>query len=200
MNRWTRLPTLLAAVVLHVALLFTVTVTTQVRQQREDTSVFKIVDVEAFVPPPEPEPEPEEPPPPEEEVPIVVDEPAETVIETDEEVPPPPPPAPAAPQPVIEFLPQHRISVPPRIDQDTLASRIVYPTLANRSGIEGVVYLELFIDAEGTIHRIDILREPGYGLAEAAIAAFEGLTVTPAEANGIPVAVRYRYPVRFVLR
>ena len=75
------------------------------------------------------------------------------------------------------------------------AEEEIVPVLANRQGIEGVVYLELFIDETGEIKRIDILQEPGFGLGEAA--AFDGVTVAPAESNGVPVAVRFRYPVRF---
>lgn len=195
----------LVVVGIHVAVLLGVTITTRAREEREDTSVFKMVDVEEFIPPP-PEPDPEEPPPPppEPDQPVQVNEPVEEVIETEEEVlrvDPPPEPAPAPTPPAeIEYLPQHRISVAPQIPTEEIRSRIVYPPLANRQGIEGVVYLELFIDAEGTIRRIEILREPGYGLGEAAIAAFAGISVSPAEANGTPVAVRYRYPIRFELR
>jgi periplasmic protein TonB len=129
---------------------------------------------------------------------IVLDEPAETFIETEDEVTPTPPP-PQPPRPT-EYLPQHRISRPPQIPTEEIRRRVVYPTLANRQGIEGVVYLELFIDEEGRVQRIEILREPGFGLGAAAAAAFEGVTVEPAEANGRAVAVRFRYPVRFELR
>jgi protein TonB len=203
MNRWLRGAILVAVIGAHLALLVGVTITTRVREEREDTSVFKMVDVAEYVPPP-PEPEPEPPPPPPErpQRQVVESEPAETVIETDEEVAyveEQPHAEPAQPT-AIEYLPQHRISVAPDIPTEEIRSRVEYPALANRQGIEGVVYLELFIDAEGVIQRIEILREPGYGLGEAAIAAFEGITVAPAEANGTPVAVRYRYPIRFELR
>lgn len=202
MNRWVRTAILFGVIGLHVAVLLGVTITTRARQEREDTSVFKMVDVEAFVPP-QPDPEPE-PPPPQPDQPVQIDEPVEEVIETEEEVvhvaPLQEPPAAPAQPATIEYLPQHRISVAPAIPTEEIRRRVQYPPLANRQGIEGVVYLELFIDAEGVIRRIEILREPGYGLGEAAVAAFEGITVTPAEANGAPVAVRYRYPIRFELR
>jgi protein TonB len=195
-NRWLRYAILAGVVLLHGVILFTVSITTRVQEQREDATVLKMVDVREYEPPaPEPPERRPEPPPPEEQ-PIVSDEPAEIVLETEEEVPPPAP----APEREPEFLPQHRISRPPEIPTEEIRSRVEYPVLANRQGIEGVVYLELFIDETGEIRRIEILREPGYGLGAAAAAAFEGVTVTPAESNGRPVAVRFRYPVRFELR
>jgi protein TonB len=98
-----------------------------------------------------------------------------------------------------DYLPQHKISDVPVIPTDKILSKIEYPALALRQGIEAVVYLELYIDAKGRIRRIDVLKDPGYGFAEAAVAALEGLTCLPARANGSAVAVRYRYPIRFTL-
>jgi protein TonB len=47
-----------------------------------------------------------------------------------------------------------------------------------------------------------VLKEtpPDKGFGAAAVAAFKGIKGAPAEANGKPVAVRYRYPVRFELK
>jgi len=195
-NRWVRWGILAGVLLVHAIVLFTVSITTRVQEQREDATVLKMVDAEEYRPPAPPPPEPEYEPPPPETAPVVTDEPAEVVLETDEVVEPVPPPPPQEPV----YLPQHRISRPPEIPTEEIRERVEYPVLANRQGIEGVVYLELFIDADGAIQRIEILREPGYGLGEAAAAAFEGITVVPAEANGEPVAVRFRYPVRFQLR
>jgi len=100
----------------------------------------------------------------------------------------------------IEYLPSHKISVPPKIPVEQVLQNLSYPLSAKQQRIEGVVYLELYIDKEGTIRRIVVLKDPGYGLAEAAIKAFEGVRCIPAEANGIPAPVRYRYPIRFKLR
>jgi protein TonB len=102
----------------------------------------------------------------------------------------------------VEYLPQHKISVVPAFDRDELRRRIVYPEIAKRSGVEGVVLLELFIDAAGEVKRIYVIKEDphGRGFAKAAVAAFEGAkAASPAFANGLPVACRFRYPVRFRL-
>ncbi|MDR2782653.1 MAG: energy transducer TonB [Treponema sp.] len=102
-------------------------------------------------------------------------------------------------EPAIEFLPQHKISTPPTLSEDQIRKNMEYPAIALRSSIEGTVILELFIDNKGEIRRINVLKEdpPDRGFAEAAVNAFRDITAVPAESNGIAVAVRYRYPVRF---
>lgn len=157
-------------------------------------SILKLVDIEEYVPPVIP--------PVEKKIVVVQERPdtAENIIETQEEV--------------IEiknstyivedvkepvYLPQHKISQIPDIPSKEVLSRIVYPPMALRQNIEAVVYLELYIDSAGLIRKIQILKNPGHGFAEAAVAALEGIQCSPARANGTPVAVRFRYPVRFTL-
>lgn len=157
-------------------------------------AILKLVDIEEYVPPVIP--------PVEKKVALVQNRPdsAEKIIETEEEI--------------IEiedtnniieeskepvYLPQHKISQIPTIPSKEVLSRIVYPPMALRQNIEAVVYLELYIDSEGLIRKIQILKDPGHGFAEAAVAALEGIQCSPARANGTSVAVRFRYPVRFTL-
>jgi protein TonB len=121
-----------------------------------------------------------------------------------------PPAAPASPQPGAsppsssgeEYLPVFQVSLVPRFDRDRVGRATVYPAAARRSGIEGRVILELFIDRAGYIQRIALLREdpPGWGFGEAAVRAFAEQRCIPAEVNGQAVPVRYRYPVSFKLR
>jgi protein TonB len=101
-----------------------------------------------------------------------------------------------------EYLPMHKISVRPIFSEQELRQKLIYPTIALRSGIEGTVFLELFVDRNGIVQNVIILKEDPVdrGFGEAAIKAFQGFRCTPAEANGTPVAVRYRYPLRFVIR
>lgn len=192
------------AALVHIVLILTITVSTGIKEKRKDTSVFKMVDVEEYIPP---EPIKEEkkiaPPPkkiePEKQIEVVnQDDVAEVIVETKKEVVEVEVIT-AAPV-EIEYLPQHKISDPPGIPTDEILKKIVYPPLANRQKIEGVVYLELYIDQSGAIRDIQVLRDPGYGLAEAAIEAISGLKCAPALANGKAVAVRFRYPVRFKLK
>ena len=159
-------------------------------EEEIDAEIFKLVDVEEFVPPPPP-------PPVIEKTEVVVNsvtasetiqETEKEVVEVEEEVPV-----------EIEYVPQHKISVVPEIPTKAILSKIEYPKMAMKQGIEGVVYLELFIDEAGNIRKVNVLKDPGYGFAEAALAALDGITCKPALVNDRPVAVRFRYPIRFVL-
>lgn len=207
---------LAVTVVIHVVVILTITVQTGEKKEREDTTIFKVVDLKEYVPPPEPE-EKEKPRrkeiEPEEQVEIprqesiaeeIIEEEKEVIVEESDAAPgegtPEPIPLPEPEEKTIEYLPQHKISVPPRLDVETIRNRITYPPLANRQKIEGVVFLELYIDKEGLIRKINVLKDPGYGFAEAAIEALKGMTVEPARANGTAVAVRFRYPIRFKIK
>ena len=88
----------------------------------------------------------------------------------------------------------------PSFNRADLASRIRYPSLAKRQGIEGLVMLRLFISDSGKVERIEVEEDPGYGLAEAAVKAFTDLQGEPALLEGKAVPVTLRYPVRFSLQ
>ena len=159
-------------------------------EEEIDAEIFKLVDVEEFVPPPPPPPVIEK-----KEVVVNSVKASETIQETEKEVVEVEEEVPVE----IEYVPQHKISVVPEIPTKAILSKIEYPKMAMKQGIEGVVYLELFIDEAGNIRKVNVLKDPGYGFAEAALAALDGIICKPALMNEKPVAVRFRYPVRFVL-
>jgi protein TonB len=219
-----RLITFIAVAVFHILLIlfFAVTVETIAVAPEQPAAVMKLMDFEEEAPPPLPLPPP--PPPPSEPPPSLpenaVESIAETMIETDEVPEDQVVVAPGtliAPQAPVqaggsglggggsgeeEYLPMSGISVPPVFSEREILAALVYPPIALRAGIEGLVYLELLIDRRGTVQQISILRETpaNRGFGDAAANAFQGLRGKPAEANGVPVAVRYRYPVRFTIR
>jgi protein TonB len=205
-TNFTRLILFLAVGAAHLLfiLFFAIRMDAGMRNAEQPPQVMKLTDFEEEPPPP-----PEIPPP--EIPPTAVESIAETMIETDEVpvdqvvVAPGTLEAPQAPVQAAEeerYLPMHMISVPPVFSEREVLASLVYPPIALRAGIEGMVYLELFIDRQGEIRQITVLREnpPDRGFGEAAVNAFRGLKGKPAEANGEPVAVRYRYPVRFTIR
>ena len=187
---------LLAAVcALHILLILFLAFDTSAGPAADDEErarVMKLVDVDEL------------PPPPPEELPQV-EAIAETMIETDTE----PLQIVVAPgtlniTPVIEedYVAQNKLTVIPKIDEKEIIAKLKYPPIAQRSGIEGRVILDLFIDRSGMITKALILKEdpPDRGFGEAAVQAFTGIRGIPAQANGEAVACRYRWPVRFVLK
>jgi len=164
-----------------------------VQEEAENARVMKLTDLDELPPPP---PEPEIP---------QVEAIAETMIETD--IPPVQNVVAAGTivttvPPQDDYLPMHRLSSPPQFDASAIAADLIYPPIALRSGIEGRVILELFVDRSGIVQRITILREEpeGRGFGEAAVKAFTGRKGNPATANGEPVSTRYRYPVTFRIK
>jgi periplasmic protein TonB len=99
-----------------------------------------------------------------------------------------------------DYLPMNKIDEIPKMPSKEIISRIVYPPLALKQGIEDIVYLELYIDNTGLVRKIIVLKDPGFGFGDAAIKALTGIQCQPAKANGIPVATRYRYPLRFTIK
>ena len=187
-----------AVALLHIIIIVFVAFNMDTVAMPEEPSagVMKLVDVEEEIPPP-PEKIPDTP------FTNTLESIAETMIETDVVTPPIigyVPPA-STVEPEIVYLPQHQISKVPELPEDQIVRNTIYPPIAQRSNIEGVVYLELFIDRVGSIRDVRILREnpPGRGFGEAAVNAFRGIHGKPAEANGEPVAVRYRYNINFRL-
>jgi periplasmic protein TonB len=176
------------AAVLHLLVLFFLVFKTDgiVQEQQENARIMKLTDFQ-------------EAPPPEPEIPQV-EAIAEKMIETD-----------VAPvQQVLgagifiteTYLSMHQVSVPPKFDAGAVMKDLVYPPIALRSGIEGRVILELFVDRAGFVQKIVILQEnpPDRGFGEAAVRAFTDRKGVPAFANGEPVSARYRYPVTFKLK
>ena len=184
-----------------------------VERPRENARVMQLADFAEIVPaPPEPVRLPPPPPqsPPDE---AVVESIAETMIGV-ETAPDQGVVAPGTlssapgeiggtgPPSMDDYLPQRMLSVVPRFNEREIQAALVFPPIALRSGIEGRVILELFIDANGLVRRVIILREEpeGRGFGEAAERAFMGRQGTPAMADGVPVSSRFRYPVSFRIR
>lgn len=77
-----------------------------------------------------------------------------------------------------------------------------YPDLAQRAGIEGVVWVKALVDKEGKVRDVIIVKPSGAnaGFEEAAIDAARATVWKPAISNGQPVAVWVTYKVEFKLK
>jgi len=193
----------LIVALIHVILIFFITFNMKIDTQArpENARMMKLTDFSEI--------EPEPPPPPPEEIQIPqVESIAETMIET-ETVPEQIVVAPGTVTVTVpvtpswdDYLPIHKVSDPPKFNEREIYADLVYPPIALRSGIEGRVILELFIDREGTVRQILILQEnpPDRGFGDAAVKAFTGKRGKPAYANGESVSARYRYPVSFRIK
>jgi protein TonB len=83
-------------------------------------------------------------------------------------------------------------------------SKLKYPPWARENRVEGTAVVSFVVDIDGSIVNIELLRDPGGGIGEAAIKTVESMNSmpekwTPGKQNGRKVKVLYTLPVRFRL-
>jgi TonB family protein len=98
-------------------------------------------------------------------------------------------------------------AIPPEYDayvralRQRIEERLVYPAPAVRRGVQGTVELELQLDAAGQLTAVvEVGREGGGLLREAAIQAVRGATPFPFPLGLAPRALTIRLPIVFELR
>jgi protein TonB len=74
-----------------------------------------------------------------------------------------------------------------------------YPELAMRAGLEGKVWVKIWVDKEGRAKQVVVLKSDAEIFNEPAIAAAKQFVFTPAYMNNGPVAVWVSIPFRFRL-
>lgn len=72
-----------------------------------------------------------------------------------------------------------------------------YPELAIKAGLEGKVWVKIWVDREGRAHKAEMLRSTADIFNEAALAAAMKFVFVPAYMNGGPVAVWVSIPFTF---
>ncbi len=149
------------------------------------------------------------PPPARPAVPIPTeseDVPEDETIEPTEfdlsEIPPPPGPPPEEwSEEVPMFVPYDE---PPQIIGGMAALRkvLVYPEIAKKAGIEGMVVIAVLVDEQGRPLKTKVMKAHGgkVGFEEAAIDALMKVKWKPAMQRDLPVKVWVSIPVHFKLK
>ena len=75
----------------------------------------------------------------------------------------------------------------------------IYPELARRARMEGIVVLSLIVGTSGRVESIEVLRGLYLGMTEAAVEAARQWVFEPSVYNGRPIAIEYVLTVRFTL-
>lgn len=114
---------------------------------------------------------------------------------------PPATPPPAQPAQVWDFVEQAPQF--PGGQKELLSflyTNLEYPLTARENGIEGTLYLKILIEADGSISKIEVLRELGGGCEEEAIRVVQLMPKwEPGIQNGTPVRVNVALPIKFKL-
>ena len=75
----------------------------------------------------------------------------------------------------------------------------VYPELARKAHLQGVVIVEATIDRQGNVIEATVLRDPGLGCGAAVVEALRSWKYRPATLNGRPVSIIVTVTVTFRL-
>ena len=99
---------------------------------------------------------------------------------------------------IVETMPMFRGGE--RKLMEFIGSNVVYPKEAIDAGIEGKVFVEFYIEKDGTVCDAKVLRGIGYGCDEEALRVV-GLMPKwfPGKQRGQAVRVRYTLPINFKL-
>jgi protein TonB len=150
------------------------------------------------------------PPPPKPPIPIeapsddVLDdvEIGSTEIDMNEQVEAPPPPK--EEKKIIEEEPTYFVAVEEMPEPiggiQAIQSKIVYPEIAKRAGVEGKVYVLAFVNEQGDVTKTEIIKGLGAGLDEAALNAVKQTRFKPGKQRGKPVKVQVSIPIVFKLQ
>ncbi|MGE5683005.1 MAG: energy transducer TonB [Bacillota bacterium] len=78
--------------------------------------------------------------------------------------------------------------------------KIVYPNIAKSAGLEGKVYLLVFVNENGGVDNVKVIKGIGGGCEEAATEAVKNVKYTPGKNKGVPVKVKLSLAINFKLK
>ena len=112
-------------------------------------------------------------------------------------LPPPPPPGSRdglsdVEDEIVEFC---AVSEPPVVIHEVFP---VYPEVARKAGLEGVVFVQFVVGREGKVKQVSVLKAAEM-FRKAAVEAVQQFRFRPAVQNDNPVQVRMTRPIRFRL-
>jgi protein TonB len=81
-----------------------------------------------------------------------------------------------------------------------IQSKIIYPEIAKRAGVEGKVYVKAYVDEKGNVTKVEVQKGIGAGCDEAAMKAVKETKFKPGKQRGKPVKVQVSIPVVFKLQ
>ena len=80
-----------------------------------------------------------------------------------------------------------------------LYKNITYPEMAKKAGVSGKVYLLLYVNENGGIDNVKIIKGLGMGCDDAAINGVKSTKFKPAMNNGVAVKAKLSIPINFEL-
>lgn len=154
----------------------------------------------------------ETPPPPPPKPPIPIEAPSDDVLEdieigdteldVDAEVTAPPPPPAKVEE--VEEEPAFFVAVEEMPEPiggiAAIQKLIVYPEIAKRAGVQGRVYVKAYVNENGSVQKVELIKGIGAGCDEAAMEAVQKTKFKPGKQRGKSVKVQVTVPVLFKLQ
>lgn len=81
-----------------------------------------------------------------------------------------------------------------------IQKNIIYPESAKKEGIQGRVYVKAYIDEQGDVSKVDLIKGIGADCDESAMMAVKKTKFKPGMQNGKPVKVQVAVPILFELK
>lgn len=154
----------------------------------------------------------ETPPPPPPKPPIPIEAPSDDVLEdieiqdteldVEEEVAAPPPPIEEEKEEDTEatfFVAVEEMPAPIG-GIGAIQKKIVYPEIAKRAGVQGRVFVKAFVNENGVVEKVELVKGIGAGCDEEAMRAVKATKFKPGRQRGKPVRVQVMIPVLFKLQ
>lgn len=98
------------------------------------------------------------------------------------------------------YLPFAEVMPQPIGGMESIYKHISYPEMAKNAGVEGKVYVLVFINQQGHVDDVKVLKGIGGGCDEAAVNGIKEVKFSPGKQAGQPVKVKLSLPIDFKLR
>ncbi len=98
------------------------------------------------------------------------------------------------------YLPFAEVMPQPVGGMESIYKHISYPEMAKNAGVEGKVYVLVFINQQGHVDDVKVLKGIGGGCDEAAVNGIKEVKFSPGKQGGQPVKVKLSLPIDFKLR
>lgn len=98
------------------------------------------------------------------------------------------------------YLPYAEVMPQPIGGLGAIYKHITYPEIAKKAGVEGKVYLLVYINEKGGVDNVKVIKGLGAGCDQAAINGIKEIKFTPAKDKGVPVKVKLSLSITFKLQ
>lgn len=96
-----------------------------------------------------------------------------------------------------QYLPYAQVMPQPVGGLQAIYSKITYPEMAKKTGVEGKVYLLIYVNQTGGVDDVKVVKGIGAGCDEAAIEGVKQMKFTVGKNAGAPVKVKLSLSIVF---